>query len=282
MSDGITHGRNPLSVQRAQHCTSVAPVTYSQVKVVLVTEGWTRLEHRGRSTLLSAGDVALLPARALVSGVPLPVAETVTFYLDPQFLEQQLAWVRTVAPLGAAFRAITSGTGPILTLRPSAMEHQTLIAQARALAACDASAERVSLGLLGACLSFLARIEHVVSLPSYVLPRREVRGVVAALRSDLARRWTIANLSRLVNLSTSQLTRAFNSSLGTSPMQVVTRLRIARLAELLMTTDWTVQRCAEAVGWLDPCYATRIMKRIYGITPSEYRKASRSQTPVGF
>ena len=65
-------------------------------------------------------------------------------------------------------------------------------------------------------------------------------------------------------------------------MQVLARMRVEKLAELLLTTDWTVQRCADAVGWFDPCYATRIMKRLYGITPSEYRKAARSQTPVGF
>lgn len=90
------------------------------------------------------------------------------------------------------------------------------------------------------------------------------------------------DLSRLASLSRSQLTRAFNSSLGISPVQVLARLRVEKLAELLLTTDWTVQRCAEAVGWLDPCYATRIMKRLYRITPSEYRKAARAQTPAGF
>lgn len=64
-------------------------------------------------------------------------------------------------------------------------------------------------------------------------------------------------------------------------MQVLTRMRVERLAELLLTTDWTVQRCAEAVGWIDPCYASRIMKRIYGITPSEYRKTARSRMTAG-
>ena len=259
--------RRPFKICRARHEAVVEAVSFPHPKIVFVAAGWTRLEHRGRGTLLAAGDVAFLPARALVSGVPLPVAETVTFYLDPQFIEQQLAWVRTVAPLGAAFRAAAAGTGPILSLRPSAMERRTLIAQARTLAACDASIECVSLGMLGACLSFLARIEHVVSPASSVLPRSEVRSVVAALRSDLARRWTVDDLSRLVNLSSSQLTRLFNSSLGASPMQVLARMRVEKLAELLLTTDWTVQRCADAVGWFFPCYSTRNMKSHYGITP---------------
>ncbi|WP_087129491.1 helix-turn-helix domain-containing protein [Microbacterium esteraromaticum] len=277
----MAHERRPLRILHAHHSAAVEPIAFPQAKVVVVTAGWTKLEHRGQVTPLTEGDVAILPAQALVAGVPLPVAETVTFYLDPPFLEQQLAWTRTVAPLATTLHAAAAGTGPILSLRPTTTERRTIIKQARTLAACDASSARVSLELLGACLSFLARIEHVISPPSYVLPRSDVRAVVAALRGDLARRWAVSDLSRIASLSMSQLTRSFNSSLGSPPMQVLARLRVERLAELLLTTDWTVQRCAEAVGWFDPCYATRIMKRLYGITPSEYRKTARCRRWLG-
>lgn len=150
----------PLRVSRAHHNAAVEPVAFPQTKIIVVTAGWTKLEHRGRVAPLAVGDVAILPTQALVSGMPLPAAETVTSYLDPSFLEQQLAWVRAAAPLEATLRAAAAGTGPILSLRPSAMERRTLLAQARMLAARDASTERISLGLLGACLSFLARIER--------------------------------------------------------------------------------------------------------------------------
>ena len=186
--------RRPFKICRARHEAVVEAVSFPHPKIVFVAAGWTRLEHRGRGTLLAAGDVAFLPARALVSGVPLPVAETVTFYLDPQFIEQQLAWVRTVAPLGAAFRAAAAGTGPILSLRPSAMERRTLIAQARTLAACDASIECVSLGMLGACPelpgSYRAR-----RVPGVVSPSHEVRCGASSRRCvatlHAVGRWTI-------------------------------------------------------------------------------------------
>lgn len=84
----------------------------------------------------------------------------------------------------------------------------------------------------------------------------------------------MSDLSRLVHLSGSQLTRVFDAELGASPMHVLMRLRVERLSELLLMTNWTVQRCAESVGWFDPGYATRIMKRFYGTTPSDYRKAA--------
>ncbi|WP_140403516.1 helix-turn-helix transcriptional regulator [Brevibacterium sp. Mu109] len=116
----------------------------------------------------------------------------------------------------------------------------------------------------------------MVTPTALAIPRREVRVIVAAFRRDLARPWSMARLSRQANLSTSQLTRAFNSAYGVSPMRLLARLRVEGLAELLQTTNWTVQECAAAVGWHDADHAAKMMKHIYGITPSEFRKAARS------
>ncbi|WP_082305237.1 helix-turn-helix transcriptional regulator [Leucobacter japonicus] len=266
--------RRPMRILRAYHRTVVEPVAHTQAKVVIVTAGWTRLEHLKQVTDLAEGDVAILPAQALVGGVPLPTAETVTFYFDPLFLEQQTAWTSTVTPVAAALRTAAAGIGPILRLRPSLLRRGTLTARARALSACDASSESVGLGLVAASLGFLASIEQVPPPSSSALPRLEVRAVVTALQNDLARRWTISDLSQLVHLSGSQLTRVLDAELGAPPMQVLMRLRAERLSELLLMTNWTVQRCAESVGWSDPGYASRIMKRFYGTTPNDYRKAA--------
>ncbi|SMY05010.1 AraC-type DNA-binding protein [Brevibacterium aurantiacum] len=130
--------------------------------------------------------------------------------------------------------------------------------------------------LRGASLRFLDRLTGVVTPTALAIPRREVRVIVAAFRRDLARPWSMARLSRQANLSTSQLTRAFNSAYGVSPMRLLARLRVEGLAELLQTTNWTVQECAAAVGWHDADHAAKMMKHIYGITPSEFRKAARS------
>lgn len=93
--------------------------------------------------------------------------------------------------------------------------------------------------------------------------------IVAAFRRDLAHPWIMARLSRQVNLSTSQLSRSFNTVYGAPPMQVLTRLRVEKFAELLQMTNWIVQRCAAALGWDDADHAANMMKRIYGTTPTE-------------
>lgn len=65
MPDGVAQGRSPFRVQRVQHRVAVDPVAFPEVKAILVTEGWTRLEHRMRSISLAEGDVVVVPNRAL-------------------------------------------------------------------------------------------------------------------------------------------------------------------------------------------------------------------------
>lgn len=266
----------PLRVRRTLHDRGVAPVAYPEAKIVVVTAGWTNLHHHDRVVSLAEGDVAILPARARVGGRPLSEVETVTLYLDPEFLTQQLSWASMSMPIATALRAAAQGNGQILTLRPSPGERPGVIQRARRLAACDASTEPVTFGLLGASLNFLAALDQPVDPYPVAIPRQEVRAIINAFRRDLARRWTVTDLARQVNLSTSQLTRLFNSAFAVSPMRVLARLRAERFAELLQMTDWSVQRCAGAVGWPDPSYATRIMKRTYGITPTQYRNTERN------
>ncbi|MGO1440068.1 MAG: helix-turn-helix transcriptional regulator [Brevibacterium yomogidense] len=193
------------------------------------------------------------------------------------FLQHQLTWASMSKPVSAAFNAAGEGTGPILALRPSRIERGSLIDRARALAACDASTEQVGWDLLGACLSFLADIDRVITPTINKIPRREVRAAISAFRRDLARPWTITDVSRQVHLSAKQLTRLFNAEVGASPMRVLTRLRMERFAELLQVTDWNVQRCSAAVGWTHASHAAHMMKHMYGVTPSQYRQAARSR-----
>ncbi|MDN6283268.1 MAG: AraC family transcriptional regulator [Corynebacterium sp.] len=248
----------PLRVRRVLHDREVDPVAYPEANIVVATAGWTNLHHHDRVVSLGEGDVAVLPARARVGGRPLSAVETVTLYLDPEFLTQQLSWASMSMPIATTLYAAAQGYGQILTLRPSAGERTTFVQRARRLAECDVPTEPVSFGLLGASLRFLATLDQPVDPYPVTIPRQEVRAIITAFRRDLARRWTATDLARQVNLSTSQLTRLFNSAFAVSPMRVLARLRAERFAELLQMTDWSVQRCAEAVGWPDPSYATRM------------------------
>lgn len=132
--------RVPFRVCRVLHDAVVNPVALPLTKVLVVTAGWTNLTHRGRSVSLAEGDGAVPPTGALVGGEPLTEVETVTLYVDPEFLQQQIAWARLSTPIASTFNAAAQGAGQILALRPSPAERRAITSQARAIANHDSSA----------------------------------------------------------------------------------------------------------------------------------------------
>lgn len=263
---------NPLRVLRAVHRAPIAPVAFPHTKIVLITSGWTRLAHRDYLVPLAEGDLAILPSGARVGGEPLPTVETVTLYLDPNYLRQQLIWTHRQVPLAALLDSAADGAGDIVAISPPVARRRALIDQARALARAGSTRSTPSLRLLGGALTLIATLDSCDALTRPAIPRREVRETVDAMRADIARRWTAVDLSRAANLSHSQLVRLFNAAFGEPPITVLQRLRAERLASLLLTTDWSIQQCATAVGWNDAGYACRMMIRFHGLTPSRYRR----------
>ncbi len=79
----------------------------------------------------------------------------------------------------------------------------------------------------------------------------------SALRQRLAVRWTLTSLAEEVHLSRSQLVRAFDATVGMSPMAYLRHTRVERMARLLASTDLSIAEAARAVGWTDPDYASR-------------------------
>lgn len=102
--------------------------------------------------------------------------------------------------------------------------------------------------------------------------RGHVVTAVGVLRARLADPWTVDELAREVNLSRSQLVRAFDATVGMSPMTYLRQMRVDRMARLLVCTDLSVADAARSVGWSDAFYASRSFHAHYGLSPTEYRR----------
>lgn len=111
---------------------------------------------------------------------------------------------------------------------------------------------------------------------STVAPHGVVRGhvvtAVGVLRDRLAEPWTLDSLAAEVHLSRSQLVRAFDATVGTSPMAYLRKLRAERMARLLVSTDLSIAEAARSVGWRNQFHASQCFHSHYGISPTEYRR----------
>ena len=79
-------------------------------------------------------------------------------------------------------------------------------------------------------------------------------------------------LSSEIGLSRSQLTRKLNSLAGLAPGQFIQNYKLKKAAHLLKTTHLNVSEVAYQTGFSDPKYFSRNFKKLFGVTPIEYRK----------
>ncbi|MGH9058213.1 MAG: helix-turn-helix transcriptional regulator [Acidimicrobiales bacterium] len=101
------------------------------------------------------------------------------------------------------------------------------------------------------------------------------------LRTRLAERWTLNSLADEVHLSRSQLVRAFDATVGMSPMAYLRQMRGERMARLLVSTDLSVGEAARAVGWRNQFHASQCFHAAYGVSPTEYRRQHATPPRIG-
>ena len=106
--------------------------------------------------------------------------------------------------------------------------------------------------------------------------RGHVVATVKILRERVTDPWTLDALAEEVHLSRSQLVRAFDATVGISPMAYLRKMRVERMARLLASTDLSIAEIARSVGWKNQFHASQCFHAAYGVSPTEYR---RSQLP---
>ena len=75
-------------------------------------------------------------------------------------------------------------------------------------------------------------------------------------------------------LSVSQYELLFRRTTGRTPTQYVTKLRMSLAKKLLSETAMPVGEIAEACGYDDAFYFSRVFSREEGMSPRSYRKGT--------
>lgn len=100
-----------------------------------------------------------------------------------------------------------------------------------------------------------------------------VGSALRILQDNPARPWTVALLARETGVSRATLARKFTELVGEPPMTYLTNWRLAMAANLLRDNDTTIGAIARQVGYGSPFSLSRAFKKVWGISPSNYRSA---------
>ena len=96
---------------------------------------------------------------------------------------------------------------------------------------------------------------------------------VRYMEEHFAERLRIERLAAMVFLSPDRFTGVFAAVMGRTPRDYLHHLRIEHAKMLLATTMEPIGRVAQAAGFAEPAYFTRVVRAATGLSPTTYRRA---------
>jgi AraC-like DNA-binding protein len=103
------------------------------------------------------------------------------------------------------------------------------------------------------------------------------RKAVEYLTANYKERLTVGKIAKRFYLSSYHFSRLFKKETSFSLIEYLVRIRIQESAKLLLTTNRAVKEIAYEVGFQDPYYFSKVFKKVYKSTPTQYRIQKTSQ-----
>ena len=83
---------------------------------------------------------------------------------------------------------------------------------------------------------------------------------------------SINSLASLLNLSAEYFSRLFKSETGMTPQNMVIKYRMEKACRLLSSTSLSINEISACIGIHDQRYFSKLFKKRFGCSPTEYRK----------
>lgn len=140
----------------------------------------------------------------------------------------------------------------------------------------DALGQELAIHLLRRWSNFAGTPSLLRNLAKGGLAPWQVKRLTDYMEDHLADDVSLEDLSKLLDLSTFHVCRAFKQSTGLPPHRWRHQRRIERARELLEGTDLPVTEVAAQVGYDDPSQLAVAFRKVLGVSPSQYRRDGRS------
>jgi AraC-like DNA-binding protein len=95
------------------------------------------------------------------------------------------------------------------------------------------------------------------------------------MHDDPAHPWSVGELAAKVGCSRAAFARRFTALVGEPPITYLTHWRMALAADLLRTSDLTIETIAHRVGYANAFALSVAFKRTRGVSPTQYRAGDR-------
>lgn len=95
--------------------------------------------------------------------------------------------------------------------------------------------------------------------------------VLTYININYQKELSVKELSEKSGYSQSRFSHLFSEITGTTPIKYQNDIRLKTASEMLLSTNETITEIALSCGFSDPLYFSRLFKRKYNVSPTEYR-----------
>lgn len=250
---------------------------HKEIEFSMVTEGTARFRVENREFRLSAGDVIFVGSCQLHMRERVPQQPCAYFSLSvgagfwglPEFDSLHLKYVQPILSRRIRVNTFFHGGRP---------ENAFLV---RTLQTVRGVLEQKPYAYELRVRSLLCEIFcWIYETGQYTVPKAgrddavlaALRKVIDYINRNFAGEITLETLAKLSHYSADYLIRAFSRHTGRTPVAYVNFLRLRKAESLLADSSLSVSDIALSVGFNHPAYFSKLFKRQFGCSPSEYRQ----------
>lgn len=115
----------------------------------------------------------------------------------------------------------------------------------------------------------------------FALADPQMKAALTAMHDDPSRRWTLQSLAERAGMSRTSFALRFKETVGTSPMDYLTRWRMMLAGDRLATARDSVSEIAQALGYESESAFSTAFKRLKGCSPRQYGRGRSVAPQVG-
>ncbi|MDD7643284.1 MAG: response regulator [bacterium] len=136
-------------------------------------------------------------------------------------------------------------------------------------------------------LNILAKLHQKLSslyeLPDeYSIPGCDAKAysdrVITYIQEHYMEDIDFGSFAETMGFSSAYLTKIFKKHTGTTPIKMLTEVRIHKAKQLLTTTSMSIQEIGSAVGYPDQFHFSKTFRKIVSVNPTSYRNTHQTET----
>lgn len=109
---------------------------------------------------------------------------------------------------------------------------------------------------------------------------KQMKAAISAMHDDPAQRWTVQQLAERSGMPRSIFAQKFKATVGTSPMEYLTRWRMLLAGHRLSGSEEPISVIARSLGYESESAFGKAFRRVMGFSPREHRGERNSASAL--